>query len=72
MPYRNELRVEPGAGTTWAPWFVIPASHEWFRDPAISEIVADAMSLRTRPAHVDLAEIRRKYHAAQHERRHAG
>ncbi len=27
-----------------APWFVIPADHKWYRNHAISEIVADAMS----------------------------
>jgi PPK2 family polyphosphate:nucleotide phosphotransferase len=54
--------------TRWAPWFVIPANHKWFRDLAVSEIVADAMDemgLGVPPARVDLAEIRRKYHAAE-------
>ena len=27
-----------------APWFVIPADHKWFRDLAISQILADALS----------------------------
>lgn len=55
--------------TKHAPWFVIPANHKWFRDLAISQIVADAMSemkLKTPPARVDLADIRKKYHAATH------
>jgi PPK2 family polyphosphate:nucleotide phosphotransferase len=50
-----------------APWFVVPANHKWFRDLAISEIVADAMDamgLKSPPPRVDLAEIRGKYHAA--------
>lgn len=54
--------------TKLAPWFVIPANHKWFRDLAISQIVADTMNdmkLSLPPARVDLAEIRRKYHAAQ-------
>jgi PPK2 family polyphosphate:nucleotide phosphotransferase len=54
--------------TRWAPWFVIPANHKWFRDLAVSEIVADAMDemgLDFPPVRVDLAEIRRKYHAAE-------
>jgi len=53
--------------TKGAPWFVIPANHKWFRDLAISEIVADAMDamgLKLPPPRVDLAEIRGKYHAA--------
>jgi PPK2 family polyphosphate:nucleotide phosphotransferase len=58
--------------TKWAPWYVIPADHKWFRDLAISEIVADTMEemgLQLPPSHVDLAEIRRKYHAAEREGR---
>lgn len=54
--------------TKWAPWYVIPANHKWFRDLAISGILADTMEdmgLKTPPPQVDLAEIRRRYHAAQ-------
>jgi PPK2 family polyphosphate:nucleotide phosphotransferase len=50
-----------------APWFVIPADHKWFRNLAISQIIADTMDdmgLKLPPARVDLADIRRKYHAA--------
>ena len=56
--------------TSWAPWFVIPADHKWFRNLAISQIVADTMDdmgLKLPPPHVDLAEIRRKYHAAERQ-----
>jgi PPK2 family polyphosphate:nucleotide phosphotransferase len=56
--------------TEWAPWFVIPANHKWFRNLAISHIVADAMDgmgLQVPPPSVDLAEIRRKYHAARED-----
>lgn len=58
--------------TTWAPWFVIPADHKWFRDLAVSEIVGDAMEdmrLQPPPPRVDLTAIRRKYHAAEREQR---
>ena len=58
-----------------APWYVIPADHKWFRDLAISEIVADtmdAMGLKPPPPRVDLAEIRRKYHAAERQSRRDG
>jgi PPK2 family polyphosphate:nucleotide phosphotransferase len=53
--------------TSAAPWFVIPADHKWFRNLAISQIVAETMEdmgLKLPPAHVDLTEIRKKYHAA--------
>jgi PPK2 family polyphosphate:nucleotide phosphotransferase len=54
--------------THHAPWFVIPANHKWFRNLAVSQIVADTMDdLRMsypKPT-VDLADIRRKYHAAR-------
>jgi PPK2 family polyphosphate:nucleotide phosphotransferase len=53
--------------TDHAPWFVIPSNHKWFRNLAISEIVADtleAMKLKLPPARVDIAGIRRKYHEA--------
>jgi PPK2 family polyphosphate:nucleotide phosphotransferase len=53
--------------TKHAPWYVIPADHKWFRNLAVSEIVADeleSMNLKLPSAQVDLAEIRRKYHAA--------
>jgi PPK2 family polyphosphate:nucleotide phosphotransferase len=52
--------------THHAPWFVIPANHKWFRNLAVSQIVADTMDdlqmCFPKPT-VDLAEIRRKYHA---------
>ena len=54
--------------TKRAPWFVIPANHKWFRDLAISTIIADAMDdmgLELPAPRVDLADIRRKYHAAE-------
>ena len=54
--------------TRHAPWYVIPANHKWFRNLAISHIVADTMEdlgLTLPPARVDLADIRRKYHEAE-------
>jgi polyphosphate kinase 2 (PPK2 family) len=56
--------------TKHAPWYVIPANHKWFRDAAVSQIIADTMDemgLKLPPAQVDLADIRRKYHAAVRE-----
>jgi len=51
--------------TKHAPWFVIPANHKWFRNLAVSQIIADAlddMKLRLPEPTVDLKEIRRLYH----------
>lgn len=56
--------------TKKAPWYVIPSDHKWFRNLAISQIVADAMDemgLRVPAPRVELAAIRQKYHAAKHE-----
>jgi polyphosphate kinase 2 (PPK2 family) len=56
--------------TEHAPWFVVPANHKWFRNLAISRIVADAlegMKLKLPAPRVDLREIRRKYHSAEAE-----
>lgn len=52
--------------TAVAPWFVIPSNHKWFRNLAISQIIADTMDdmkLRTPQPHVDLRAIRKRYHA---------
>jgi PPK2 family polyphosphate:nucleotide phosphotransferase len=51
-----------------APWFVIPANHKWFRNLAVSRIIADTMEdlhMAYPEPKVDLADIRRKYHAAE-------
>ena len=56
--------------TKHAPWYVIPANHKWFRNLAVSQIIADTMEemgLTLPPTHVDIADIRRKYHAARRE-----
>jgi PPK2 family polyphosphate:nucleotide phosphotransferase len=51
--------------TEYAPWFVIPSDHKWFRNFVIAQIIVDAldsMRIRTPMPTVDLDEIRRKYH----------
>ena len=56
--------------TKRAPWYVIPANHKWFRNLAVSQIIADTMDemgLRLPATRVDIADIRRKYHAAERE-----
>ena len=50
----------------YAPWYVIPGNHKWFRNLAISQILVDTMeSLKMKyPApSVDLEEIRTQYHS---------
>jgi PPK2 family polyphosphate:nucleotide phosphotransferase len=56
--------------TKHSPWFVIPANHKWFRNLAVSQIIAETMEglhMSYPKPTVDLAEIRRKYHAAERE-----
>jgi PPK2 family polyphosphate:nucleotide phosphotransferase len=53
--------------TKHAPWFVIPSNHKWFRNLAISQIIAQTLEdLKMKPPQptVDIAAIRKKYHAA--------
>jgi PPK2 family polyphosphate:nucleotide phosphotransferase len=64
--------------TKRAPWYIIPANHKWFRNLAVSRIIVDTMEemgLKLPPTRVDIADIRRKYHAAQRDhygwKRHA-
>ncbi len=54
--------------TDHAPWYIIPSNHKWFRNLAISQIIArtmDEIGLKLPPTHVDIADIRRRYHAAE-------
>jgi len=53
--------------TEHAPWFIIPADHKWFRDLAISQIITrtlESLNMKFPEPAVDIAELRRKYHAA--------
>jgi PPK2 family polyphosphate:nucleotide phosphotransferase len=53
--------------TKHAPWYVIPANHKWFRDLAVSQILADTMEdfhMSYPKPSVDLQKIWRDYHAA--------
>lgn len=56
--------------TEWAPWYIIPANHKWFRNLAISEIIVECLeglNLQMPTPTVDIAEIRRKFHEASQE-----
>lgn len=58
--------------TSFAPWYVIPSNHKWFRNLAISQIAArtmEALGMAFPAPPADLATIRRKYHAAEAEER---
>jgi len=53
-----------------APWYIIPSNHKWFRNLAVSQIMADtmeALGMSFPKPTVDLADIRRKYHVAVEE-----
>jgi len=53
--------------TKHAPWYLIPSDHKWFRNLAISQIVADTMAdlgMRMPKPNVDLEVIRTQYHEA--------
>jgi polyphosphate kinase 2 (PPK2 family) len=70
LAYEDALSL---TSTHHEPWYIIPSNHKWFRNLAISEIVADTiegMGLKLPPSRVDVAEIRRRYHAAA-EQAHA-
>jgi PPK2 family polyphosphate:nucleotide phosphotransferase len=62
-------------GAADAPWFVIPSDHKWFRNLAISQIIVETMEnlgIKVPEPSVDLADIRRKYHAMAEEQKMTG
>ena len=51
--------------TEHAPWFVIPSNHKWFRNLAISRIVAEtlkSLDMQFPEPTVDIEAIKQKYH----------
>lgn len=53
-----------------APWYVIPANHKWFRNLAVSQIVAatlEDIGMQLPKPQADLEMIRRNYHEAVEE-----
>jgi PPK2 family polyphosphate:nucleotide phosphotransferase len=66
--------------TRHAPWFVIPSNCKWFRNLAVTQIISrtlDDLRLKVPNPKVDIADIRRRYHAAedaakQHQRLRLG
>ncbi len=56
--------------TKHAPWYIIPANQKWFRNLAVSQIIAATMEdigMQLPKAHIDLEMIRRQYHAAANQ-----
>jgi PPK2 family polyphosphate:nucleotide phosphotransferase len=57
--------------TDYAPWFIIPSNHKWFRNLAVSQIIVEhleALRMKFPKPAVDLKQIERKYHRAERER----
>jgi len=51
--------------TPWAPWFVIPANHKWYRNLVISKIIVDyleALHMTTPEPRVNIDALKQKYH----------
>jgi PPK2 family polyphosphate:nucleotide phosphotransferase len=70
--YEDAMKL---TSTKHAPWYVIPSNHKWFRNLAVSQIIADTMDemgLKLPPTRVDIADVRRKYHAAEREEKGGG
>lgn len=56
--------------TDYAPWFIIPSNHKWFRNLAVSKIVVElleSLKMKVPVPTVDIKEIARKYHQAEKE-----
>ena len=52
--------------TEHAHWFIIPSNHKWFRNLAVSRIVAEtleSLNMKFPEPTVNIDEIKRKYHA---------
>lgn len=50
----------------YAPWYVIPANHKWFRDLAVSQILVETLEglkMKYPQPTVDLESIKKLYHA---------
>lgn len=56
--------------TDQAPWFIIPSNHKWFRNLAVSKIVAEtleSLDMKFPEPTVDINQIKQKYHAIVQE-----
>jgi PPK2 family polyphosphate:nucleotide phosphotransferase len=65
--YEDAIRK---CSTAYAPWYIIPSNHKWFRNLAVSQIIVnilESLDMKFPAPTVNLEEIRRKYHAAAKE-----
>ena len=56
--------------TAYAPWYILPSNHKWFRNLAMSKIVIEkfeSLNMKLPVAQVDIDKIRSKYHKEQRE-----
>ena len=59
--YENALTH---CSTEWAPWYIIPANHKWFRNLVISRIVVEyleGLNMQFPDPKVNIEELKRKY-----------
>lgn len=50
----------------YAPWYIIPANHKWFRNLAVSQILVETLEglkMKFPPPAVDLESIKKMYHS---------
>ena len=40
VAYQDALRE---TSTDWAPWYVVPADHKWYRNYVVAKIMVDAL-----------------------------
>ena len=53
--------------TDYAPWFIIPSNHKWFRNLVVSQILVntlESLNMKFPQPTANIAEIKKKYHAA--------
>ncbi len=55
--------------TEWAPWYVVPANHNWYRNLVVASVIVDAMkklNMQYPPAAENLAQYRQELEAEPH------
>ena len=53
--------------TDYAPWYIIPSNHKWFRNLVVSQILVntlESLNMKFPQSTANIAEIKKKYHAA--------
>lgn len=61
--------VLSACSTKHAPWYIIPGNHKWYRNLAVSRIVVEYLAdlnMKFPEPSVDIDQIRKAYHAAEH------